>query len=311
MTTNPTSRNLRTLALVGLTAVLSACGGAAPSGTTNPGNGGNGGNGSDGTGSTYAKFGYVTLMETTLVGGATPATGVGGSASFGTLGTPIAAPANGNIYAGLSGTCTVTRPSDSGTGGTDPKPSTSKSLDAGDPLTVTTNGATYTTLQKTAAGENIAYTTPSNPAPANPLPATAFTVNVPGATGGVPAMTLTLPATPAFTLTQPADQAVTANTTFTWSNATNASGTVVTLIGSNTHPDESKVVTFFCVAPDTGTFTFPAAAKQALADKGFTSGRLSSAGRVAAAATVKNDVLVYTTVSRTAMYLDLGEESEE
>ncbi|MFC4453914.1 hypothetical protein [Deinococcus sonorensis] len=110
-------------------------------------------------------------------------------------------------------------------------------------------------------------------------------------------MSLTLPTAAAFQLTKPADLEVTADTTFSWTNATNAANNVVLIGGSNGHPDPAQEVLFFCVAPDTGTFVFPSATRQTLIARNF-SGQVTQAGRAAGGVSVHDDMLMLTSVTR-------------
>ncbi|WP_027482095.1 hypothetical protein [Deinococcus pimensis] len=298
-----TLRRLTPALLIGLTLSLAACGGpAAPDGSTggNTGGGntggGNTGGGSTGGGSgqTYTKMGYIDVSET-VVGARVDVSG------YGAFFTSQAVTATGsNPYASLTGTCVV---SDT-TGGTpQPTPGTPiTSLDAGDHISLTSSAGTFGALPRHSGATSIDYfSDESAPLPAT-LPTTALTADVPGA-ANVPAMKVTLPTAKRLTLTAPgaaSNYAVTPDTTFTWSEPSNDASTVVLLAGSAM--SASKVVVFACYAPDTGSFAFPAAAKQALAAKGFTSGTLSLGERVATATTVHGDVLVQASVSRLTMY---------
>lgn len=144
-------------------------------------------------------------------------------------------------------------------------------LSAGNEVTIRAGSSAYLTLVGPPAYfSGLSYTFSGLPVGLN--------VSVPGAAGGFPAFqSAPVPNLPkALTLTSPADKnAVRLNTTFSWSEPQHGSA-LVYFWGRG--PQNSLY--FYCTARDDGSFTFPAVTKAALLQLGFSSGRLSEAGRV-------------------------------
>ncbi|CAN5543905.1 hypothetical protein BH24DEI1_BH24DEI1_12410 [soil metagenome] len=151
-------------------------------------------------------------------------------------------------------------------------------IDAGEPLTVEAAGSHFTQLGRdegfTGDGDFNYYIT-AEALPEAPLPESGLSLSIPGAEDGFPALSsVAFPTSPAFVLTAPAAGASFAlDTTFTWSADTPEA--VVVLAGTG----GSSEASFVCVTPDTGSFSLPAGTRSALAEAGFTTGSLMTAGR--------------------------------
>lgn len=319
MNRNPSHTLIRGAAIALLTAALAACNSTASLGSNlggNPGqntggqNGGqnNGGtsggqNGSTGgqTGGTVSisKYGVISLSRTDMDGESI----IAGSGSFYALGQALTSvPAN--PYAVNSGDfCYV---SDGGQQG-DPAGNalgTVTSLDAGAKLSLKAAGQAYATLDRMTANNSFIYLSTTLPDAAG---ATSLTVDVPGATNGFPAFAgVTVPALPAASFTLKANgqdvtagTSITADTSFTWTNPTNAAGTFLSVFGSNA---ATPAVSFFCITADDGSFSFPQATKAELAAKNFGAGKVQGATRSAYRTETKGDAVLYVSNSQIRHY---------
>jgi hypothetical protein len=125
------------------------------------------------------------------------------------------------------------------------------------------------------------------------LDTSSATLEIPGAVGGFPAMTVTLPnQLPAFTF-EPST-AVTKDTAFTWTSL--VSGAFVMISASKGSGANSLSVS--CVAKDDGSFAFPEITKAEMITKGFTASTSSSVIKFLSNTVIKEDTLLYISSSR-------------
>lgn len=172
-------------------------------------------------------------------------------------------------------TCTVVAASDRAAWVPEPQlGGGSAPIPAGNEVAIRAGSSRYLTLTKLqddpAYFSGLSYTFTGLPAGLN--------VSVPGTDGGFPAFqSAPVPSLPkALTLTSPVDKTnVRLDTTFSWSEPQNGSA-LVYFWGRGAQ----NGLFFYCTARDDGRFTFPAATRSALQQLGFSSGRLSEAGRV-------------------------------
>lgn len=141
-----------------------------------------------------------------------------------------ATPASDYTDLGVEDTCFVAQGSPGELPTEEPEPV--ESLDAGEQITATSGGETYTVLEKTEEDGGIFYASDFEQN-LPPLPSTAFSVEVPGA--AFPAFTADGPgAGAALTFTSPEDlTSITPASTFSWATAPVAgAATYVTLFAA-------------------------------------------------------------------------------
>jgi hypothetical protein len=143
-------------------------------------------------------------------------------------------------------------------------------LSAGERLTVYAGGSPYASLIPQPEGLDLSYFTEEPPAA--PLP-DGLSIDVPGE--DFPGFAdRPFPGSAALALALPQDPAtIDLDTTFSWNAFSDEA--VVVFSGLGDGADQS----FTCVAPDTGSFAFPAETRAQLEALGFTGGSLSWAGR--------------------------------
>ena len=178
---------------------------------------------------------------------------VGASGSFIGYSESFEVPANtGDIYAPLIGTCTVSNSENIDPTSPDIEPDESvefEFIDAGSPITITSNGADYLNLTRFDLGNNspIFYGSEEK----SPPMATGLVLNVPGSQfpsfSNIPMRTVSQ-----IELDSPANGgAVRFDTQFSWQGSSDPDGLVLI--------DASSFNTFVsCIASDTGSFEFPA-----------------------------------------------------
>ncbi len=278
---------------------LSACGGTSATTPTNPNTPPEAG--------TFKKFGTVALIESSVIGLETPVTRVA-SGAFNEL---VEAVPFSSVPSSATDTCIITvviqgQPTPPPT---TPAPPTDpiKSLDAGDPLTLSSGSTVYATLPRQIDPQTQTIFYSSNTAGSTSLPdfPASATVDIPGATDGFPAFSaVALPSIPsAFELTvSGADlAAITKDTTFSWTGQGSSTGSF-TFYGSQ-FVDSQKSVSFFCNAVDDGSFSFPDKTKGELDAAGFTTGSLSGALRQSFRTETKGDALLYLYILRSQTFI--------
>lgn len=129
-------------------------------------------------------------------------------------------------------------------------------LSAGNAITLTSQGGTYSTLTIPAGSDNMIYTNEDGPAIAAPAPS-GLTVDIPGDT--YPAfMNVSIPDVQALEITSPEETAaVTPDTVFTWV-ATNSANAFLDIASSSVDDESGDTVTVECTVADDGEFSFPA-----------------------------------------------------
>lgn len=215
------------------------------------------------SGGTASKIGIITLLESGGVGFA--------SASFVGIDQTLSQPPSG-LYS-TTGTCTVSKTTSPPNPPGLPDPSTGltpTSLDAGPQITVKGGTETYALLQRQVDNATILYQATN----LTPLPESA-TVDIPGAAGGFPAFgTVTMSGIPKdfdFNVT-PAIDAVDKSSTFSWTNPLGSQAQMV-FVGYQLVA-ENEYIGFSCIAPDTGSFSFPAQTKTELDAAVFSKGQV-------------------------------------
>lgn len=213
-------------------------------------------------GSGTSKIGLVNLSESGGVG-------LASASFFGIAQTQPQPPSS--LYPGI-GTCTVSKTSTIPIPPSLPSPIAGLnpiSLDAGPQLTVKTDPDTYALLQRQIEGSSISYLATN----LGPLPATAR-VEITGAAGGFPALNAAMPSLPAeFDLSAtPSLTEVNKDSLFSWTDPLGGSAQMV-LIGYQSVSD-TEFIGFTCIAPDTGSFSFPAQTKAELDAAAFSKGQL-------------------------------------
>jgi hypothetical protein len=194
-------------------------------------------------------------------------------------------------------TCLVTPNSSQ----TPPPPGTAQAtlaLDAGTELTVKNATETLAVLKFSAAGSSAKAKAYFNtPNPSTPDVSGAI-LEIPGATGGFPAMVTTLPnEIAAFTFAP--KTGITKDTTFEWTSPT--TDALVTF--GATSGSGSSIVSVYCTVKDDGSFAFPAATKTELDAKGFTTGASLIANKGISKFVSGDDALLIVTTSRASTFV--------
>lgn len=169
-------------------------------------------------------------------------------------------------------------------------------LDAGPELTIKKGGESLAVLKPSAeaiGGLKSYSNTPSA------LPDTSgATVEIPGATGGFPAVTATLPTELAEFTFKPV-VGITKDSTFTWTAPTNEA--IVTLSAGSSNGTDYTLV--YCTMKDDGEFAFPASTKAEMDAKGFTTSAFSGASKGISKFVTKDDALLIVTASRSSTFV--------
>jgi hypothetical protein len=165
-------------------------------------------------------------------------------------------------------------------------------LDAGTELTVKNASGTLATLKPQTNGGTI-YKSYANDFTAIVPDVSGATIEIPGASGGFPTMTATLPAALAAFTSEPKTN-ITKDTAFTWTSPV-ASASVI--IGA-TSGTGASAVSVYCVAKDDGGFTFSASTKAELDSKGFTTAPFPTVSRFMSISIPKDDALLFVQSSR-------------
>ena len=172
-------------------------------------------------------------------------------------------------------------------------------IDAGDVLTVSSQGSVYVTLEN----QGNLYGKPFSGDPL-PFPPRNLTVDIPGSANGYPAFAgaAFAPAPEQFALSVSGGdfKNVTADTVFSWTGAGSDQG-YFWFSGAGRNANGASV-NFGCFARDDGSFTFPAQARQDLAAAGFTNGVMYNAVREARARIIRDKTALDLSVAYFEVY---------
>jgi hypothetical protein len=163
-------------------------------------------------------------------------------------------------------------------------------LDAGDALTLKSNGSTYAVFPKKINDKGeVGYVSTAELA----APTGTLMLDIPGASNGFPAFSnVTMPAVADDFSFTPSNGAITADTRFTWTGS--GPGAMV-LFGSGTAPT-GNMVYLFCSLKDDGEYEFPADVKSQLT--GLTNGRWGVAYRINSRTETRGDAALIMLVYR-------------
>jgi hypothetical protein len=234
----------------------------------------------------YTKLGIVGITNTAL--GSKAASG-----SFYKVPKSITQPPTAT--GGALDTCTVSKFSTTTPAITPPVPGSDQqltALDAGAELTLK-KGTDVLAVLRQGSGAGGPGNLPFYSAIGITVDTVGSTLEIPGATDGFPAMTVTMPAELAAFTFGP-KTGVTKDTTFTWTAPT--TGAYLVFGASAFVGTDFIFVT--CISQDDGSFAFPASTQAEMDTKGFTSGQIPSVTKTISSFQPKGDSLLIVVSTR-------------